>query len=25
VSTRALFALACVVAGLWLAHRPDSR
>jgi drug/metabolite transporter (DMT)-like permease len=25
VSPRALLALACVVAGLWLAHRPDSR
>ena len=25
VSARALLALACVVAGLWLAHRPDSR
>lgn len=25
VSTRALLALLCVVAGLWLAHRPDSR
>lgn len=23
VSTRALLALACVVLGLWLAHRPD--
>ena len=25
LSARALLALACVVAGLWLAHRPDSR
>lgn len=23
VSTRAVLALACVIAGFWLAHRPD--